>query len=770
MISLLPSCAFAQRGTGELRIAVRDASGGGLAARARIENPSTSTDITVDLPGDGRYSFRSLPFGSYRVSLTREGFERYAATVEVRSEVPRNLDVTLSIQPVGTAIEVTTSEALVDTGRTGTAYYAGVQQMRERESGGAGRGVIDMVNAQPGWLLEANGVLHPRLSEYQTQYVVNGFPVLENRSPAFAPAMETEEVQSMKVYTSGIPAEFGRKLGGIIEVTTERNTSPGFHGLASAQGGSYGTVSGFLSGQYVAGRTTASLSGGAFTTDRFLDPPVEANFTNHASGGSVAGSVERDLNAADRLRVSAVSRRSRFLVPNELPQQAAGQRQDRADGESEGDISWQHVFSAGLVGALRGMVRDVSATLWSNPLSTPIRVSQDRGFREAYVNGSISGHRGRHEWKTGAEASFAAVRETFGYDIVAYRLNGIRIFDRDTPAALRFADRGQDREQAAFVQDTVRLGSFTLSAGLRFDHYRLLVDETAFSPRLGAAWYWPAAGLLLHATYDRVFGTPAFENLLVSASPAARSLNNAALYLPLRPSRGNYYDGGFVKGLGGKFRLSASYFRRDLERFGDDDVLLNTGVSFPIAFERATMRGVEVKADVPRWGRFSGYVSYSNMIGIGQYPIAGGLFLDDGAADLLDSRERFAVTQDQRNTVRAMARYEITPRLWVSGTGWYNSGLPVETGELNTRAVLLAQYGANVVSRVNFSRGRVRPSTAVDVSAGAALWKHERRSLTLQADAMNLGDRLNVINFAGLFSGTALAPGRTFGVRLRAEF
>lgn len=770
MISLLPSCAFAQRGTGELRIAARDASGGGLAARARIENPSTATDITVDLPGDGRYSFRSLPFGSYRVSLTREGFERYAATVEVRSEVPRNLDVTLSIQPVGTAIEVTTSEALVDPGRTGTAYYAGVQQMRERESGGAGRGVIDMVNAQPGWLLEANGVLHPRLSEYQTQYVVNGFPVLENRSPAFAPAMETEEVQSMKVYTSGIPAEFGRKLGGIIEVTTERNTSPGFHGLASAQGGSYGTVSGFLSGQYVAGRTTASLSGGAVATDRFLDPPVEANFTNHASGGSVAGSVERDLNAADRLRVSAVSRRSRFLVPNELPQQAAGQRQDRADGESEGDISWQHVFSAGLVGALRGMVRDVWATLWSNPLSTPIRVSQDRGFREAYVNGSISGHRGRHEWKTGAEASFAAVRETFGYDIVAYRLNGIRIFDRDTPAALRFADRGQDREQAAFVQDTVRLGNFTLSAGLRFDHYRLLVDETAFSPRLGAAWYWPAAGLLLHATYDRVFGTPAFENLLVSASPAARSLNNAALYLPLRPSRGNYYDGGFVKGLGGKFRLSASYFRRDLERFGDDDVLLNTGVSFPIAFERATMRGVEVKADVPRWGRFSGYLSYSNMIGIGQYPIAGGLFLDDGAADLLDSKERFAVTQDQRNTVRAMARVEITPRLWMSGSGWYNSGLPVETGELNTRAVLLAQYGANVVSRVNFSRGRVRPSTAVDVSAGAALLKHERRSLTLQADAMNLGDRLNVINFAGLFSGTALAPGRTFGVRLRAEF
>ncbi len=48
--------------------------------------------------------------------------------------------------------------------------------------------------------------------------------------------------------------------------------------------------------------------------------------------------------------------------------------------------------------------------------------------------------------------------------------------------------------------------------------------------------------------------------------------------------------------------------------------------------------------------------------------------------------------------------------------------------------------------------------------------KTKRHTLHLQADVLNLTDRLNVINFAGLFSGTALAPPRSVAIRLQAEF
>jgi len=48
--------------------------------------------------------------------------------------------------------------------------------------------------------------------------------------------------------------------------------------------------------------------------------------------------------------------------------------------------------------------------------------------------------------------------------------------------------------------------------------------------------------------------------------------------------------------------------------------------------------------------------------------------------------------------------------------------------------------------------------------------KTARQQVRVQANAVNLTDRLNVINFAGLFSGTALAPPRSFGVRINLDF
>jgi hypothetical protein len=394
LTGLLASCVLAQRGTGELRLSVADATGAAVAASAELVNESAATRQKVDLAAGVRYSFKNLPFGFYRLLVTHSGFSPSSELIEIRSEAPLNHDVRLGILPIETAVTVVESDTLIDPARTGAVSYVGSAAIQQRQTGRPGHDLIDLVTKQPGWVLEANGVLHPRQSEYETQYIVNGFPVQDNRSPSFAPSMEADDVQSMKIYTSGIPAEFGKKLGGVIEVTTDRNSSPGFHGLATAQGGSFDTASGFLSGQYVAGRTTTSLSGGGFLTDRYLDPPVQGNFTNHGSSASFTGTLERDFTDADRLRVSATHRAGWFLVPNELIQQAAGQRQDRTSEETAGQVSYQHIFSPTLLGAIRGMVRDVSARLWSNPLATPIQAGQDRGFREGYLSGRSPGTAG----------------------------------------------------------------------------------------------------------------------------------------------------------------------------------------------------------------------------------------------------------------------------------------------------------------------------------------------------------------------------------------
>ena len=118
--------------------------------------------------------------------------------------------------------------------------------------------------------------------------------------------------------------------------------------------------------------------------------------------------------------------------------------------------------------------------------------------------------------------------------------------------------------------------------------------------------------------------------------------------------------------------------------------------------------------------------------------------------------------------MRGRLRYQVMSKVWAAFGGAYGSGLPVEFD--GTREVAVSQYGERIVDRVNFDGARVRPSLALDASTGVDLWKREKRSLHLQADVRNLANRLNVINFAGLFSGTAIGAARRVAARLSAEF
>ena len=99
----------------------------------------------------------------------------------------------------------------------------------------------------------------------------------------------------------------------------------------------------------------------------------------------------------------------------------------------------------------------------------------------------------------------------------------------------------------------------------------------------------------------------------------------------------------------------------------------------------------------------------------------------------------------------------------------YGTGLPLDIGNEDV-AKLMEDFGQAVVDRVNLSAGRVKPSLSVDISAAVDLYRKETRAVRVQADVRNLNDRLNVINFASLFSGTAIGAPRTFSVRLRFDY
>jgi hypothetical protein len=112
----------------------------------------------------------------------------------------------------------------------------------------------------------------------------------------------------------------------------------------------------------------------------------------------------------------------------------------------------------------------------------------------------------------------------------------------------------------------------------------------------------------------------------------------------------------------------------------------------------------------------------------------------------------------------------------VAGGVQFDSGLPFEfqcpDDETMDQCIadVTAQYGKQVVSRINFDRGRILPSFQVNASVGATLYKSERLNIQLQADGQNLNNVTDVIDFGGLFSGNAIGPSRSWALRLTTSF
>ena len=763
-VTLLPARAAAQVDRGVLQLRVTDATGVPLRSAGTITSEAPQFFRAFETDGVGTFVLENLPFGRYQLKLEAEGFAPYSTIVEIRTAVPRTFRIELSIA-LASSVEVTNEPPLVDVSRAGVVFSIGAPQIQAAIPSVPGRRLLDLVDAQPGWLMEANGVLHPRGSEYQTLFVVDGIPMDDNRSPAFAPDLQDSDLQAVHVLTGNFPAEYGRKLGGVVEVTTARDIRRGLHGTADVGGGSFGTVSGGFSGGYGWGRRSFGGSVAGAQTDRYLDPPTTENFTNHGTLNGVTLSYDDRPSDIDRLHFTWHQRQTDFLVPNERVQQLTGQRQERHGDELFGQGSWSRIIGSQFIFDVHGVGDRVRATLDSNADSTPVIVSQDRQLTRGYANASMAGDVGRHHLKFGGDVVFAPIREQLEYVIT-----DPSAFDDDTPRALTFSDRRRDHEQSLFAQDTLSAGPLTASVGLRWDRYSLAVKDSALSPRLGAAWSLANGDVVLRASYDRVFQTPAVENLLLASSRVFQDVSQKAVTLPILPSRGNFVEGGVTAALWRAARLDVTCYRRTFSQFADDDVLLNTGIGFPIAFDSARVSGVDVKVTMPTRNGVSGYVSYSLMKGSATLPAVGGLFLGDEALAQLEGSGDIAITQDQRHTIRGRLRYDISSRLWTAATIRYGSGLPVEIDEHLDNDALTSQYGADILGRVDLDNGRVGSNVAVDLGAGLTLWRTNHRQLHLRGEIANVTNRLNVINFAGIFSGTALAAPRSATVGLQLEF
>ena len=297
----------AQSNTGELRLKVTDPSGLAVKATVKLTNEGAGFDRVLASDDSGQLTVRKLTFGLYTLRVERDGFVAEERRVEIRSEFPQEIGVKLSIATTSTSIEVTAENTILNPDQAGSSNHIDQREISDRVASLPGRSLQDLVNEQPGWLYEGNAVLHPRGSEYQTQFVVDGIPLTDNRSPSFGPEIEADDVDSINIYTAGIPAEYGRKMGGVVEVNTLREVTRTARAMVLS-GGSFDTAGAFARLQYGWGQNTLGISSSGAATAHYLNPVVPENYTNAAPRAIFPSAIERDFTPKDHLDALAAPR------------------------------------------------------------------------------------------------------------------------------------------------------------------------------------------------------------------------------------------------------------------------------------------------------------------------------------------------------------------------------------------------------------------------------------------------------------------------------
>jgi hypothetical protein len=786
----LTAAAFAQSRIGSIQGTVKDPTGALVPnAKVTVTQPVTGYKQTAQTDAQGSFKLVNVPFNTYKVQVEATGFQPAEESIDLETTVPLTVDLSLSVEQTTAAVTITTgSEAMLETDRTSSDTDIS-QTILERPLGAApSRAIESIVSSTPGFVTDDNGRMHPRGSESQVQYVIDGVPVTDNMSAIFSTSLDARTLRTVEVLTGGIPAEFGDKLAGVINVNTRSGLEGPTQGAISLSGGSFST------GEAAADFSTHTKKLGfltnlsSSTSQRYLDSPTLDNFHNFGRTGKAFLRLDYQFDANNTLRGVFNFGGSNFQVPNRFKQEAAGQDQKQRLRDNSENVSYQHIFSPNSVAQFSFFHRQSKAELLSNTLSTPVVANQERTLQNYGGIGSLSLTRGTHNIKLGGQVTITPVNEHFSfYPTTPFPdlededgnvfPNPVNNFSAANPFLFNQSKTG--RTLSAYVQDRFTVWkNLTLDLGVRYDNYKLLIHEQAVSPRLGVAYYIPKTQTTLHASYNRLFQPPPAENLLLASSAEAAALSPIAVLQgittvqPILPDKENSFEAGAQQMLSKLFRLNMTVYQKRIENFSDKDQFFETGIIFPITISSGRVTGEEVRLESTELYGFHGFVSYANARAFGVTPITGGLFLGEDPQDLFLHGLKFANDHDQRNEAQFQLSYNHhRSGLYASFSGRYDSGVPADVEPGTTLSDFVAQgFDPRLYNEIDFQRGRVRPRMVLDFSVGADLMQKERVSMNLQFDVQNLTNELFLYNFESVFSGTHVGFPRLFSGRLTLRF
>lgn len=667
-------------------------------ATVELRNPVSGFSRNARSDAAGKFSIPNVPFNSYHMTVTGQGFAQYTQDIDVRSTVP--VSVTVNLKVGGSAESVTVEanggDLLENTSTFHTDVDRGLFEKLPLESQSSSLSSLVTLSS-PGIAADSNGLFHGMGDHAENSFSVDGQPITDQQSKVFSNQIPLDAIASMEVISGAPPAEFGEKTSVVINATTRSGqglTTP--IGSVTASYGSFGTSSlGFNLG-YGGQKWGNFISASGLNTGRFLDPPEFTVIHSKGNEENVFDRVDYQLSKMDSLQLNLGFTRSWFQNPNSFDNVLhtgetgpSGKPLGPTDQRSQIRTfnvapSWTRLLSNNAVFTLGGFVRHdqynyyPSGNLFDD--LSPIQqetVAQDRTLTNTGLRATFSYVQGIHNIKAGATYQQTFLNENDDLGIVNSGLvpsltdangnpcfvNGMAVaspcsdllpFDLTRGGGL-FAFHGHTdvKQLALYIQDQVTRGNWSLNVGLRSDFYDGLSAHKEAEPRLGLAYNIKRSNTVLRASYARVLETPFNENLIVASVGCDDPVLNPLLgcsapnATPLNPGWRNEFHLGLQQALGKYLVFSGEYVWKYTHNAYDFSILGNTPIFFPIAWDRSKIPGFAGRISVPNFHGFSALMVFSSVAArffLPQVSGAGATPSASGGVFRIDHDEKFNQT------------------------------------------------------------------------------------------------------------------------------
>src|SRR5580698_7526098 len=270
--------------TGAIAGTVKDSSGA-MLTDASVAATNIATQVTDQATTNtvGLYRFPSLLPGTYSITVTKDGFEKYIIEdlrVEAGTVVP--LDIKLTIGAATSTVTVTGQAPLLQTDSVDVSETIDTKQIAYLPT--FGNNITRFGLLAPGVSMASGQLdLHPENAGEDFNVNINGGQT-NNNAHILDGVNNTEaiqgltllvptqaSVQEVKMTTSNYDAEYGSVSGGVFQITTKSGTNS-FHGSAFE----YYRTAGF------------------FAADHFSQPNGAPGNVWNQFGGSVGGPILKD--------------------------------------------------------------------------------------------------------------------------------------------------------------------------------------------------------------------------------------------------------------------------------------------------------------------------------------------------------------------------------------------------------------------------------------------------------------------------------------------